>query len=306
MFDRRYYLLTPGEGLLRTEDLESAPERFAQFSHDTGLSVSDLLRHPVSKLPLPNYGTARQGGTRAWPSLNPAMLWHPYFWLPPRLQKPAPGQSIERWMTKVGLELVAAGLYDYASGTWVDIMALSGIDVENPVDIARIEDWLAGGTDETLDAIDLEELLTGENEMTEDELAASARGLSAMAYSECANQFLYWISQLEEFMTIEPFTVAREEELVTLAIAMAQAGFTGALGADFDEEMGRIKNYVEDAKAGTVDPAALPRVLERLDSAAEAIAREYDDEAEAFAEMMDEQMEARYLAEKGQEDSLPY
>lgn len=59
------------------------------------------------------------------------------------------------WATRVALELVHSGLYNPEDGTWLDVLAYHGLDVENPVDQARVELWLKGAPDGTLDAIDL-------------------------------------------------------------------------------------------------------------------------------------------------------
>ncbi|MCA5892327.1 hypothetical protein LEP48_03045 [Isoptericola sp. NEAU-Y5] len=50
-------------------------------------------------------------------------------------------------------------LFDPATGTWLDVLSTVGLDVDEPGDVARVRDWLDGGTDADLDGIDLDRFL---------------------------------------------------------------------------------------------------------------------------------------------------
>jgi len=110
--------------------------------------------------------------------VRPEAMWMPLLWLPPRLENRYTFQIIEGevsvrtkrtgirpgyavytetddlWAIRIALELGASGIYDETSGTWLDVMALLDIDVDDPGDVARIAAWLDGGSDADLDLLD--------------------------------------------------------------------------------------------------------------------------------------------------------
>ena len=94
------------------------------------------------------------------------MLWHPLFWLPRRLagryQIAEDGEleSDDAWAVRVALELTISGVYEAASGTWLDVTSGVGVDVGTPEGLRRAADWLAGRPDPGLDAVDLDGLIT--------------------------------------------------------------------------------------------------------------------------------------------------
>lgn len=124
--------------------------------------ASRFLRFQTVLVPLPIYTDAPG---RQFEHINPEMLWHPLFWLPNRLAgryqlMDEDGASLgvedeESWAVRVMLEMSVSGLYDAESGTWLDVLARVGIDVDDRVDIARIEAWQSGAADSVLDSIDL-------------------------------------------------------------------------------------------------------------------------------------------------------
>jgi len=156
---RRHFVLGPGEQLLISRDALVSVERLVSFCEQTGLSPEVVVSDPLVALPLPIY--ARD--TR-FSGVKPEALWHPLFWLPAdvalRLRiresdssEPRPESETE-WALRIAIELSHSGLHDAEEG-WLDVFALYGLDVENPIDLARIEAWQAGEADETLDSIDL-------------------------------------------------------------------------------------------------------------------------------------------------------
>lgn len=170
---RRHFLAGPGDEPLLTTDPIEHLESFERFVEATGIDPSRIVSTPVVKFPLPVAMKDDAGGLQRWADIEPAMMWLPLFWLPPRLAlryqyrviDEATGgttddletESDEVWAIRVMLELVFAGLYNPADGTWGDVLSFYGLDVENPVDQARVQLWLAGHSDEILDSIDLTE-----------------------------------------------------------------------------------------------------------------------------------------------------
>lgn len=175
---RRPYLPDPGESLLlvRAEpDTDTDPgapglirlgERVERFTTDTGLTDLDVYADPLLAIPVPIYATRIQPGRRRWDGLNPLMMWHPLMWLPQRVADPylltgaGTGEddrleSTDEWALRVAIELTASGLYDPATGGWVDVLALHDLDITDPAVQGRLHRWLAGADDPDLDRIDL-------------------------------------------------------------------------------------------------------------------------------------------------------
>ncbi|ACL42387.1 hypothetical protein Achl_4436 (plasmid) [Pseudarthrobacter chlorophenolicus A6] len=161
---RRRMLTEPGDTLLLSKSSMDTAFRFTEWQETTGLTPNRFTADPICSVPLPIY-TQVAPGTRQFSSVRPELMWHPLFWLPPRLAgrynlPSGPGGALEvesttMWSIRVALELTASGLYSIEDG-WIDILATVGIDVENDVDLARIEEWQAGGVDDLLDSIDLD------------------------------------------------------------------------------------------------------------------------------------------------------
>lgn len=161
---RRRMLTEPGDTLLLSKSSMDTAFRFTKWQELTGLTPDRFTADPICSVPLPIY-TQVAPGTRQFASVKPEMMWHPLFWLPPRLAgrynlPSGPNGALEvesttMWSIRVALELTASGLYSIEDG-WLDILATVGIDVENEVDLARIEEWQAGGVDDLLDSIDLD------------------------------------------------------------------------------------------------------------------------------------------------------
>jgi hypothetical protein len=165
---RRTFLTDPGETLLLSESALDSALRLADWREATGLNMDRIVLDGLTAVPLPLY-MATPPGPRQFSEVSPGMMWHPLFWLPPRLSNRYAGlptgengapeiESNELWSIRIGLELAISGLYNEDEG-WLDILYTLGIDVDNPADIARIAAWQAGAPDELLDSIDLDEYL---------------------------------------------------------------------------------------------------------------------------------------------------
>lgn len=168
---RRHFLANPGDEPLLTTDLIDYHERYERFVEGTGIDPSRVVATPVVKFPLPVAFKDANGNLERWTGIEPSMMWLPLFWLPPHLalrykyrvidaetggtNDDLEVESDDVWAIRVMLELVYAGLYNPVDGTWGDVLSFYGLDIDNPVDQARVQLWLAGHPDEVLDAIDL-------------------------------------------------------------------------------------------------------------------------------------------------------
>ena len=166
---RRRFLLKAGEELLLSHSALAVAERFDRMAAASGLDPEDIFSDPLCATPLPIYRKDDGGGVRRFAAANPEFLWHPVMWLPRdtalRFQVREPGEGTEprietdhEWAIRVSLLLAAWGLYRSDDGGWLDVLALHGLDIANPVDYARVVAWQAGGADPILDGIDLAEL----------------------------------------------------------------------------------------------------------------------------------------------------
>lgn len=165
---RRTYLPDAGQPLLLSCGAADQALRFQQFADDTALPEEQITATTMAAVPLPV--KRRSAGPRGWaPELNPAMMWHPLFWLPERIalryrHEDGNFESDGEWSARVALEATLTGLYDPAEGSWVDVLSLVELDVDDPDVQDRLSAWLAGADDESLDGIDL----SGITELAED------------------------------------------------------------------------------------------------------------------------------------------
>lgn len=177
MAPRRSWLFQAGDPLIAPHDPFSALYAASIFLEDTGIDELEelpdgfiLVIDPISILPLIERLPNEDSTYQRFFFLDPALLWHPIFWLPEHLLHPysyiEPGGSEddvkiepeEEWIARVLLELEETGLYDETTGTWTDVLAEHGIDVESASDRLRVRNWLQGGEDIVLDGIDLQPL----------------------------------------------------------------------------------------------------------------------------------------------------
>ncbi|MBC9927344.1 hypothetical protein [Leucobacter sp. cx-169] len=162
---RRGYLLAPGEGVIISSDLQLFVDRFTQFMDDTGLDLEDVVLSPLVAFPIPQAARGSDGKMLRWKGVNPAMFWHPLLWLPANIayrvqliEEPdgAPRvETNEEWLLRVTMQCVEAGLLDIEMGSWLDVLAFHGLDVNDERVQARIVLWCDGEEDAELDAIDL-------------------------------------------------------------------------------------------------------------------------------------------------------
>jgi hypothetical protein len=169
-FSRRACLTNPGEPLLLARDPIESVIRFGQFAEQSGIDTTELVASHTVAVPLPIWPKSWPTGTRRWKGTRAEMMWHPLMWLPrhlasrselsPNGHRQPHHESDDEWSVRVALEMTASGLYDQATGTWLDVLATVDIDVDRPRARARVAAWLAGRPDAALDRIDLTNLMT--------------------------------------------------------------------------------------------------------------------------------------------------
>lgn len=172
---RRAYLLTEGEPLIATPEPDGGVGRVAppvivearqlDLLSDLGPgSEVTVAVAPFGTMPWPMLTPAAEGEHRFLsPEIDPAILWHPMFWLDREhampLYREVDGEiefleDIEEWLYRLFLELEHAGLYDRATGSWTDILDLElGLDIDQPEVQERLRAYAAGGEDGELDGI---------------------------------------------------------------------------------------------------------------------------------------------------------
>lgn len=156
--DRRPYLTDPGDSLLLPGSPIEASYTYTQYQHATGVPHEDLVTSTLVAVPIPVPPRSGFGDTRRWPSTRPEMMWHPLLWLPGwvtgRYEFDGRRESDDEFVLRVALQLSESGLYDPGTGTWMDILAASGLDTDDPSDVERVRRWLSGGEDALLDSMD--------------------------------------------------------------------------------------------------------------------------------------------------------
>lgn len=303
---RRKYLTEPGETLLLTTNPATYVQRLDRFADDSGLPDERILAMPLLATPLPVASVGEDGKVAKWEGVNPLFLWHPLMWLPYsvalrlklRTISPEDGgtdadheiESDVIWGIRVALELTRSGLYDPATGTWLDVLAYHGIDINNEFDQDRVAAWLNGEPDSVLDSIDLTDLL-GSSDADPEWALQSAIALSDVLeqaeWSLMANgiaQIMRGIdAQNTAELPAEQLNDARRELIDTWG-KVAQSALH-AVPADPDDGLdvvdliGLITADIEQAET---DPqASLGMLLDMLDNVAE----DYKPNLEALAEV---------------------
>ena len=169
-FRRRPFLLEPGDTLLLEPDPIRVMVNFGRFAEETGVPTSSLVTSRLCALPVPT------GSIRSWPRVSAEATFLPLLWLPPHLaerktyvigddglahavasaeagRSDVYEESEEEWAVRVALELSAAGFYDAESATFLDVMALVGIDLDTDEGLERVRSWLGGASDDDLDLL---------------------------------------------------------------------------------------------------------------------------------------------------------
>lgn len=255
---RREFILEPGESLiLARSNLETAL-RFGLWGRFTGLPTGAVVSNPIVATPLTAYPD--QGHpAQVWPGINPACLWHPLMWLPPRLAgryqivDQDGDQTLEdddTWAVRVCLELSASGMYDVESGTWLDVLARHGLDVDDPANLDRIRTWQAGASDPILDRIDLSsDIDVDDTHWALETAAALMDDLRPASWALLANDLLVTIDEIADpdnpVAQTDPSSGHRAAgTMITLGktlLADAAAGLGEAFWVEQETSLGRIR-----------------------------------------------------------------
>lgn len=125
----------------------------------TGLHPNRIATSSLCGLAIP---TDHAGGREQhWRNINPEALWLPFLWFGPWAD-PATivgpngqdrAETIDEWLMRLAVLAEHLGVFDPATGAFLDQLAAVGIDVDEPADIARIEAWQRGEPDPILDTL---------------------------------------------------------------------------------------------------------------------------------------------------------
>lgn len=284
---RRALLTDSGEPLYAPCAPVVSAIRFAAFAEATGLDPASLLTSPLVSVPLPLYPSTWPEGRRRWGEVRPEAMWHPLLWLPARVALPATIQSVDgserletpdEWALRVAIELSTVGLYDEGTGTWMDVLAMVGLDVDDELDLARVEEWLDGASDDLLDAIDLADILDIEtdHDWAVHEVHAGIETMWTVAYASSAGDLLDLADSIRE--AIASGEIDREEAVrATARIGLLAASTFWRIGDatieggeqppdllwDWDPLVERVRGFegtVEEFDAGLLD-----EVFDRLE-----------------------------------------
>lgn len=165
---RRTLQNDPGEALLIARSALDTATRFSDWLDLSGLPAELVLVDPLISVPVP-LADLRHGSARRWPAdVNPEIMWHPLMWLPERLARryqveaedgTVRVESDTEWVVRLALELSMSPLYDLDSGTWLDVLSVVDLDIDDPAVQDRVSAWLHGTDDDVLDGIDLSPLV---------------------------------------------------------------------------------------------------------------------------------------------------
>lgn len=204
---RRGFTNEPGESLLLARSSLEVALRYGMWQRFTQLPAEAIVSNPVTATPLIQYPAAGHPA-RVWQQVNPACLWHPLMWLPDRLSGRYQIQQTDgtttpedddTWAVRVCLELSASGMYDAESATWVDVLSLYGLDLDDPEVLDRVRWWQSGQADPILDTIDLSSHIDVDDRHWALETALAMMGdLLPASYALLANDLLATIDEIAD------------------------------------------------------------------------------------------------------------
>lgn len=161
---QRGWTTQPGELLIEPCDIFNQATILDDAMQRSGLDALDFVSSKVVTVAIPELTQHRVADKRCWPDVNPEALANPLFWLPVSavaryITDDGQVEPDDMWAARIALLLESSGLYDTATGTWVDILAAVGVDIDTEAGKQRVIAWQAGADDSALDSIDLTETL---------------------------------------------------------------------------------------------------------------------------------------------------
>lgn len=255
---RRPFILGEGEQLLVSRDPLVAAARLVEFVAETGIEPERLVADPVTALPIPIHFRGK-----TFDDVHPYALWNPLFWLPEdvalrvRIQENETSEprteTDAEWALRICIELGTSGLYDPEAG-WVDVLALYGINIDDPADLDAIQAWQAGLPDERFDAIDLRQHVTF---TTDNQAFHDAQELAPLVM---AAQWGYTAAGILVAIEADPDNVSTYAALAT-----------EMLSAEPSEAYETLEEAHADLEAGN-DPAGS---VERINAALSQVVTDY-------------------------------
>ncbi|WIB65638.1 hypothetical protein [Curtobacterium sp. MCBD17_040] len=206
MTNRRPYLSAPGDSLILPPSSFALNTMYESFVADARIEPDRLAYVPLVGSPLPIQDYAR--GPQGWdPEMNPAVFWHPLLWLPESIAAPRifdtedtddgpEVESVEFWSLRVAWEAVWSGMYDAEDGTWIDVLDLYGLNIDDPSVQSRVQAWLGGAADPVLDTIDLTDYVSPTQDVTITTVADQLDTFRPAGWGVHANELFHGVTEV--------------------------------------------------------------------------------------------------------------
>lgn len=235
---RRDFLVEPGAGVVLSADLDEYLLNYTRFLNETGLSENDVVSSPVVMIPIPQAVKDSNDVPLRWDGVEPGMLWHPFFWLPPSVSLRAQivnadGESQvetdEQYLIRVIVQCVSSGVLDVESGTWLDVPSYYGVDIEDPEVLDRLVAWHGGSDDELFDALDTELLFANcgiDSSVVHDAILDTPRLIRAQ-WAYTANEMGRTIRDIQEDVEMQKFPDEVQRQITMELLVTAFVGLPG-------------------------------------------------------------------------------
>lgn len=265
---RRTDLTMPGEPLLLARSImestlrtqawcQTAMPRLTPADH-----VKAYVSTPLVSVPVPVYFQVDPAAdpvaarrTR-FAHIDAGAMWHPLFWLPDSVAGRLPltdtdgsitTESDDEWAMRVAVLAQLSGMYDVETGSWVDVLAGEGLDIDAPGVVERIAAWQGGRPDPILDQVDLSGLMRDDDHWALDVVARLIGEARQASWALVAKDL---ISQLDLLAAPDAVVPAGQSAAFTVCQIVATLAVTHL--TDADDELD-----VDETWADTLDLLAL-------------------------------------------------
>jgi hypothetical protein len=140
---------TPGNEMFTTGRIDMFKRGYSQHMNvpKESVIITPYGHQPLVQLPPGD----SEGRGRLPASLNLEWARHPMFWLDPETRFRYPDEDEWTWAIRIDLELTARNLYNPFTGVCLDALKyFCEIDINNPIDRRRVENYRDGGYDQLL------------------------------------------------------------------------------------------------------------------------------------------------------------